>query len=50
MSHGVKAAGILDVNTQTLHKLGIPRVVINSHVIKYRLADIKTYIQQNTEK
>lgn len=45
-----QAAGLLDVNPQTLRSLAIPRVALNPKVIKYRLADIIALIDSSTEK
>jgi hypothetical protein len=45
-----QAAGLLDVNPRTLITIGIPRVVLNPKVIKYRLADIIALLDANSEK
>lgn len=43
-----QAAGILDCDPQTLETLGIPRVMVG-RAVKYRLADIRGFIQRALE-
>ena len=45
-----QACGLLDVAPKTLKESGIPRVVLAPKVIKYRLADIRAFIQSRLEK
>lgn len=46
-----QAAGLLDVDTATLDKLPIPRVVIAAKKkISYRLADLAEFIERNLER
>ena len=46
-----QTAGLLDCNPKTLLSMGIPRVVlVPNKVIKYRLADLQQFIQDNLEK
>ena len=45
-----QAAGLLDINPQTLRGTDCPRVVIAPKVIKYRLSDITALIQRNLEQ
>jgi uroporphyrinogen-III synthase len=45
-----QAAGLLDINPQTLRGTDCPRVVLSPQVHKYRLADIISLIERNLEK
>jgi hypothetical protein len=46
-----QAAGILDVTTTTLGRLPIPRVVIDAkRMVRYRLSDIRAFIEANLER
>lgn len=46
-----QVAGMLDVNPKTLTAMKIPRVVlIPNKVIKYKLADVVKFINDNWEK
>ena len=45
-----QAAGILDVRPNTLTKLPIPRIVLDSKLIKYRLSDITAFIESRIER
>jgi hypothetical protein len=55
-SDGVKllspsqAAGILDIRPNTLTKLPIPRVALDTKLIKYRLSDIAAFIESRLER
>jgi hypothetical protein len=45
-----QAAGILDVRPNTLSRLPIPRVALDSKLIKYRLSDITDFIESRIER
>jgi hypothetical protein len=45
-----QAAGILDVNINTLGTLGIPRIELAPKMIRYRVADIRKFLSQKTTK
>lgn len=45
-----QAAGILDIRPNTLAKLPIPRVALDSKLIKYRLSDITAFIESRVER
>jgi hypothetical protein len=45
-----QAAGILDVRPNTLSRLPIPRVALDSKLIKYRLSDLTDFIESRVER
>lgn len=45
-----QAAGILDIRPNTLTKLPIPRIALDSKLIKYRLSDIIAFIESRIER
>jgi hypothetical protein len=45
-----QAAGILDIRPNTLSKLPIPRIVLDTKLIKYRLSDISAFIESRIER
>ena len=45
-----QAAGILDIRPNTLTKLPIPRIVLDTKLIKYRLSDISAFIESRIER
>jgi hypothetical protein len=45
-----QAAGILDIRPNTLTRLPIPRVALDTKLIKYRLSDITAFIESRVER
>ena len=45
-----QVCGLLDVNPATLSKSAIPRVVLAPKMIRYRLADVKSFIASHMEE
>ena len=45
-----QAAGILDIRVETLARFPIPRVALDSRMVRYRLSDITAFIESRVER
>lgn len=41
-----QAAGLIDCNVKTLDSIGIPKVVLSPTIIRYKLSDLKAFIDR----